>query len=290
MDGANMSEPEFETVIEPPKLSKRIDYSQLWRYRELIYALARRNVKIRYSQAILGIAWAVFQPVTMMLMIVVILGVMAKVPGGNQPYPVFVFAGLLPWMLFSNALTSAAISVTESERLVTKAFFPRLVLPFAAGIATVVDFAFGFVVFGILLLYFQVGVSWSILLVPALVCLTIMAALGPGIFLAAMNVRYRDIRLGLPFITQFWMFGTPSIYMRLAQKRHQDNDVPIPDFVDNLLRLNPMNGLIETFRAAVFGSDIPWLSLAYSLGAIALTFLLATLFFQNKECWFADFL
>jgi lipopolysaccharide transport system permease protein len=190
-----------------------MDVAELWRYRDLLLMLMWRDISVRYKQAVLGVAWAVLQPAMMMLVFAVVFGRLAKLPSGGLPYPLFVFAGLLPWTFFATAVTNAAHSVVENERLVTKVYFPRLAIPLAAIGAALVDFAIAFSVLVVLMICYGVSPGWSILALPLAVLLLCLAAVGVGLFLAALNVSYRDFRYLVGFLVQLWMFATPAIYM-----------------------------------------------------------------------------
>lgn len=200
-------------TIRPARGWQLLNVAELWQHRELLYFLTWRDVKVRYKQTLLGAAWAILQPVLMMVVFTVFLGRMAGVPSGDLPYPLFVYAGLLPWTFFASAVSAAGNSVIGSERLITKVYFPRLAIPFASVGAAFVDFCIAFGVLVCLMVYYDVGPSLSLLFVPVLLAVTVLAALGVGTILAALNVSYRDFRYVIPFMVQLWMFATPSIYM-----------------------------------------------------------------------------
>jgi lipopolysaccharide transport system permease protein len=203
------------TVIIPPRAWQLINLSELWEHRELIYLMAWRDIKVRYKQTVLGAAWAVLQPALMMVVFTVFFGRLAKVPSGDLPYPLFAYAGLLPWTFFATAIANAGNSVIGSERLITKIYFPRLAVPFAAVGAAVVDLAVAFGLLIAMMLYYGIAPGPGLLLVPVLVGLMILAAVGVGTLLAALNVSYRDFRYVIPFLVQLWMFATPSVYMQV---------------------------------------------------------------------------
>jgi lipopolysaccharide transport system permease protein len=217
--GDSPAAPDFgepTTIIQPPCGWQLINVGELWRFRELLYFLAWRDVKIRYKQTALGAAWAVLQPLLMMVVFTLFFGRLAGVPSCGTPYPLFAYAGLLPWVFFSTAIAAAGNSVVQSERLITKIYFPRLAIPFAAVEAAVVDFIIAFGLLIVLMVYYGVAPDAGLLLVPAIFGMILLAALGVGTLLAALNVAYRDFRYVIPFLVQLWMFATPTVYMQPA--------------------------------------------------------------------------
>jgi lipopolysaccharide transport system permease protein len=268
------------TIIRPASGWQLVNVAELWRYRELLYFLTWRDVKVRYKQTALGAAWAILQPVMMMVVFTVFFGRLAKVPTGDVPYPLFVFAGLLPWTFFSTAIANAGNSVVGSERLITKIYFPRLAIPFAAVGAALVDFAIAFGVMIVLMLWYHVMPGPRMLLVPGLVLLLTLAAVGVGTLLAALNVAYRDFRYVIPFLVQLWMFATPSVYMAAGAGGST--------LTRWLLILNPMTGVIAAFRAATLGNPIAWGQLAISSAIIAALCVGGCLYFRKVEDSFAD--
>jgi lipopolysaccharide transport system permease protein len=302
------------TVIEPRQGWQLVNLRELWRYRELLYFLAVRDVKVRYKQTLLGAAWAVLQPFLMMVVFTVFLGRMAHVSSGEFPYPLFVYAGLLPWSFFASAVANAGNSVVGSERLITKIYFPRLAIPFAAVGAAVIDFCIALVVLAGMMAWYRVAPGRWLLLAPAVLALVACAALGLGTLLAALNVAYRDFRYVIPFLLQLWMFATPTVYMATSADEPGDgapvvaatsdepppraisaggsasraHDPGVPALVRRVLKLNPLTGLIGTFRAAMLGGPISPQRFAFS-AAGALVFLLAgCLYFRRVEDSFAD--
>jgi lipopolysaccharide transport system permease protein len=286
-----------ETVIEARPGWKFLDLTALWRYRELLFFLAWRDVKVRYKQTLLGAAWAILQPTLMMVVFSVFLGKLAGLPSGGFPYPVFVYAGLLPWTFFATALANAGNSVVASEQLITKVYFPRLIIPFSAVGAALVDFAMAFLVLFGLMLFYSITPTLSFLLLPLLVVLATLAALGVGTFLAALNVSYRDFRYLIPFLLQLWMFATPSIYMQnpepapeaaAAQAVEVSGTDALLSTVRRLLDFNPMTGLIAFFRSAILGGRLPWDQLAFSGMMIVALFAVGCYYFRRVEDSFAD--
>jgi lipopolysaccharide transport system permease protein len=268
------------TRIEPPRGWQWINVAELWQHRELIYFLAWRDVKVRYKQTALGAAWAILQPLLMMTVFTIFFGRMAGVPSGDLPYPLFAFAGLLPWTFFATAIAAAGNSVVGSERMITKIYFPRLAVPLAAVGAAVVDFAVALVMLLGMMAYYRAAPGPWLLLAPAIFGLILAAALGIGILLAALNVAYRDFRYVIPFLVQVWMFATPTVYMQPKGAASGWGHL--------LLVLNPMTGLIAAFRAAMLGGPMPWDRLGVAAVAVGLVGLVGCLYFRKVEDGFAD--
>lgn len=274
-------------VLRPSRGWTALNLLDLWRYRELIYFLTWRDIKVRYKQTILGAAWAIIQPVMTMVVFTILFGKLAKVPTDNIPYPIFAYTALLPWGLFTKALSDTGRSMIQNRSMITKVYFPRLVIPLASVLSGVVDFAIAFVVLiGMIIFYnvapgstFHVAINTKILLLPFFLLLAIITALGVGLWLSALNVIYRDINYILPFITQFWLFITPIAYPSSM----------IPERWRLIYALNPMTGVVEGFRWALLQSgSAPGLMLAVS-GSISLIALVSGLFyFRRMERTFAD--
>jgi len=241
-------------VIEPNNGWGALDLRDLWAFRELLYFLTWRDVKVRYKQTELGVAWAIIQPLFTMLIFTLFFGRLAGVPSDNVPYPIFAFTGLLAWTFFSNAITSSGNSLVGSAHLITKVYFPRMIIPGAAVAAGLVDFAIAFVILVLLMFYYGVGITLNILMFPVMVLLTTLLALGTGMWLSALNVKYRDVRFALPFMVQLWMYLSPVIYPTSF----------LPVKLRSLLLLNPMTGIIEGFRSALLGRPFNWIALAVS--------------------------
>jgi lipopolysaccharide transport system permease protein len=268
------------TVIRPARGWPALDLRELWSYRELVLFLAWRDVTVRYKQTVLGVAWAILQPVLMMVVFSAFFGRTARPASDGIPYPLFVLAGLLPWTLFASAVSAAGQSVVGSERLIAKVYFPRIALPLAALAASLVDFLAGSTVLAALMLYHGVALGSSLLMAPALVVLVALAALGIGSLLAALNVAYRDVKYVIPFLMQIWLFATPTIYLR---------DIPpATDLIGRLLRLNPMTGLVGAFRAAVLGEGTRWEMLGPSALGVAALAVVGVFYFRRVEDSFAD--
>lgn len=269
-------------VIEPVSGWKPLDPHDLWRYRELFYFLTWRDVKVRYKQTSLGAAWAVLQPLGNMILFTLLFGRLAKLPSDGIPYPLFAYAGLLPWTFFANAVGSSGNSLVGSSHLITKVYFPRMIIPASAILAGLVDLGISFVVMAALMVWYGVPVSGSILMMPILVLLTAILALGVGMWLSALHVRYRDIRYLIPFLIQFWMFATPVIYPASL----------MPERYRMIYFLNPMSGLIEAYRVALLGgvngAKFNLVTLGMAGGLAILMLIYATYHFRRMEKTFAD--
>ncbi len=267
------------TILERRCGWRVIDLAELWKYRELLGFLAWRDVQVRYKQTVLGAAWAVLQPVATMVVFSVMLGRVAGAADAAIPYPVFVFAGLLPWMFFSGALNAASQSVIGNQNLVTKVYFPRLIIPTAAVAAGVVDFLIASAVLLLLMLVYGVWPGAGLFAAPLIAAGLGIAALGIGTLLCALTVAYRDVRHAIPFFVQLWMFATPAIYLQADA---------VGPTGRALLLLNPANGFIVNFRAAMLGGafDLPALAAAVGIGAAMLV--VGCLYFRRVEQSFAD--
>ena len=267
------------TVIEPKTGWVPVDFREIWNYRELLYFLTKRDIKVRYKQTVLGGLWAVIQPAFTMLVFTLFFGRLAKMPSDGLPYPIFVYAGLLPWTYFANALSASGNSLVGSSNLITKVYFPRIVVPASAALAGLLDFFIALFVLAALMIWYQFLPGPSILLFPFLVALTFLCAVGVGLWLSALNVQYRDIRYAIPFLIQVWMFLSPVIYpVSLVQGKYQW-----------LLALNPMGGVIHAYRAALLGHQpIDWGLLALSTVIILAIFLGGLYYFRRMERVFAD--
>ncbi len=257
----------------------QLDFRELWEYRELLYFFVWRDIKIRYKQTAIGAAWAVLQPFLTMMVFSLFFGRLARIPSQGLPYPVFYYCALLPWMYFAGALQNATNTVVEHQRVITKVYFPRLVLPLAAVLSGLVDFAISFVVFLGMMLYYGLVPTRSALLLPVLLLLAVLTALGVGLWLSALNAIYRDVRYVLPFLVQFWMFASPVAYPSEL----------VPEKWRWLYGLNPMAGVIEGFRWALTGRGRPPGVLMLASGLMVGVVLLGGLvFFRKMEGTIAD--
>jgi lipopolysaccharide transport system permease protein len=252
---------------------------ELWTYRELLFFLALRDIKLRYKQTVLGVGWTVLQPLLTMIVFAVFFGKLGGLPSDGQPYALFVLVALVPWQLFSYALTQSSNSLVNEQRVITKVYFPRLLVPVASVLAGLVDFVVAFVLVVIGMLAFGVVPSWAILALPAFVLFAVLTALAAGLWLAALNVQYRDIRYTIPFLTQFWMFLTPIAYPASM----------VPEPYRPFFGLNPMAGVVEGFRWALLDTPAPdWGLLAVSVSVVTVMLLGGLFYFQRMERTFAD--
>ena len=269
----------YRLVLKPRRGWQIADLRDLWRYRELAYFLCWRDIKVRYKQTALGALWAVIQPFCQMIVFTVIFGRVEELKSGDMPYPIFLYSGLLAWHYFANALSSAGNSLVNNAHIISKVYFPRMLVPGSAALAGLVDFAVASVMLAGLMVYYGFAPGWEILLVPYLVLFTFLSAVGVGLWLAALNVQYRDVRHAIPFIVQTGMFLTPVIYPVSL----------LPDRWEWLLYLNPMAGLIESFRACVLGTAaIDWSTLGLSSLITLLVLSTGMYYFSRVERTFAD--
>src|SRR4051794_36752292 len=270
--------PAQRVVIESDESGVTLDLPEIWRYRELLYFLTWRDVKIRYKQTLLGAAWAIIQPLFAMLLFTLIFGKLARMPSDGVPYPLFAYAGLLPWTFFANALTNSSNSLVGSATLITKVYFPRLFIPAAAVAAGLFDFFIACLLLIPMLFYYRIELSWSLLMLPPLILLSTLLALAVGMLMSAMNVRYRDVRYALPFLIQLWLFASPVIYPSSI----------IPQRWKWLFALNPMSGIIEGFRAALLGRTFDLTLLGIALAITAALLIISIYIFRRVEATFAD--
>jgi lipopolysaccharide transport system permease protein len=266
------------TLIRPKRGWIAIDWKELWDYRELLSVLVLRDISVRYKQTVLGVAWAVIQPVFSMVVFSIVFGRLAQMPSDGVPYPVFVYAGLMPWLFFSSAVTNAGSSLLSQQALLTKIYLPRFFVPGSAIGSALVDLAISFAVYLVLMLWYGVKPGWGMLALPGLVLLAVVAALGVGLILAALTVTYRDLRHVVPFLTQVWLYITPVIYPVSM----------VPERWQWLLALNPMAGVVDGFRSALLG--LPWNFTTLTTSAVVSIGLLfyGLFFFRRMERRFAD--
>lgn len=265
-------------ILEPSKGWALLNLKDLWRYRDLLFILTMRDIKVRYKQTFFGVAWAVMQPLFTMLVFTLFFGRLANMPSDNIPYPLFAFAGLLPWIFFSNAITASGNSLVGNSNLITKIYFPRLIIPIASVAAGFVDFAVAFVFFVLLMIYYGVGFSISLVMLPVLFSMTTLLAAGIGMWMSALNVKYRDIRHALPFLIQLGLFVTPIIYPLSI----------VPEKWQWLLKLNPLAAQIEGYRSAFFGKPFDWIGLTISAIVTILVVTYSAFTFRRMERTFAD--
>jgi lipopolysaccharide transport system permease protein len=252
---------------------------ELWAFRELIYFLAWRDVKVRYKQTVLGVLWAVIQPFFTMVIFTLLFGQLAKIPTDGIPGPIFYFSALVPWIYFSSTVTNAGMSLVANSGLLTKIYFPRVILPAAAALSNLVDFLISSVFLVGFIFYYEIPLGWNLLLWPLVVVLLILLALSLGMFFAALNVKYRDIKYALPFFIQLLLFATPIIYPASM----------IPERFQWLLALNPLSALIEVFRYVVVPHrSVDWNILGISVAIIGVFFIAAVAYFKSTEKAMAD--
>ena len=265
--------------IEPPKGWFHVDLRELWHARELIYFFVWRDLKVRYKQTAIGAAWAVLQPLMTMVVFSLFFGRLAKMPSGGLPYPVFYLCALVPWLYFATAMQGATFVVVEQQRIITKVYFPRLVLPFSSVTSPLVDFAIGFALVLLMMAYYGIRPTAAILLLPFFLLLSVFTALGVGLWLSALNAMYRDVRYVVPFLTQLWMFASPVAYPSSL----------VPERWRWLYGLNPMAGVIEGFRWALTGHGAPPnILLAASACGVLILVASGALYFQKMEGVIAD--
>ena len=266
-------------VIRPTYGWVSLGLHSVWEHRELLYFLTWRDIKVRYKQTVLGIAWAVLQPFLLMVVFSVFFGRLAKVPSDGFPYPLFTFCGLLPWQLFAHALTEASNSLVANERLITKIYFPRLIIPLSAALSGLVDFVFAFFVLLGMMFYYGIVPSAALWALPFFILLAMTTALGVGFWLSALNVEYRDVRYTIPFITQLWLFISPVAYPSSL----------VPEPWRLVYGLNPMAGVIEGFRWALLGkTEAPGPVLAVSILVVLALLVGGLYYFRRMEKSFAD--
>jgi len=269
------------TIIRPKKTFSLQDWKEIWQYRELLYFFTWRDLKVRYKQTFIGAAWAILQPFITMVVFTVFFGQFAQMPSDGVPYPIFVYVGLLFWQFFSSALSDTSNVLIANQSIITKVYFPRLILPVSAVLTKFVDFLIAsLILIGLMIYYGYAPHLLGFLLVPILLLITFMISVGAGLCLASVNVKYRDVRYVLPFFTQILLFLTPVIYPASIAGKYSW-----------LLALNPMTGVIQTARAALLGTtEINWLLLAISFGVCFAVLVIGVIYFKKVERYFADIL
>ncbi|MEW5959195.1 MAG: ABC transporter permease [Chloroflexota bacterium] len=266
-------------IIRPSRGWISLKLRELWEYRELLVFLAWRDISVRYKQTVLGAAWAIIQPFFTMIVFSLFFGRLGKIPSDGLPYPIFAYTALLPWQYFATALAGSADSLIGSANLISKVYFPRLVVPVASVLPAVIDFAIAFVVLLGMMMFYGITPTWNVVWLPLFLLMALVTALGVGLWLSAMNVQYRDIRYTIPFITQFWMFASPVAYPSSM----------IPEQWRPLYGLNPMAGVIEGFRWALLGTEAAPGPLIIISAFVALALLVSGAFyFRRMEKTFAD--
>lgn len=269
------------TIIRPKKTFSLRDIQEIWNYKELLYFFTWRDLKVRYKQTIIGIAWAIIQPLTTMVVFAVFFGKLAQVPSDGVPYPIFVYVGLLFWQFFSSSLSETSNVLISNQPIITKVYFPRLILPLSSVSTKFVDFSIAALVLVGMMIYYGFLPNLSgLLIIPLLLIITFMAAVGSGLLLAAVNVKYRDVRYALPFLIQILLFLTPVIYPASIAGKYSW-----------LLALNPMTGVIQSARAALLSTTpINWYLLGISFSACLVVLIVGVVYFKKIERYFADVL
>lgn len=265
-------------VIEPSKSWVAINLQDLWNYRDLLYILTMRDIKVRYKQTVLGAAWAILQPLFTMIVFTIFFGRLAGVPSDGVPYPLFAFAGLLPWTFFSNAVTTSSNSLVGNANLITKVYFPRMIIPIASVAGGLIDLAISFCLLIPMMIFYKAGFSVNLLMLPVITVLTSLLAIGVGMWMSALNVKYRDIKYVLPFVIQIGMFASAVIYPTSL----------IPEKYRWLMTLNPVAGFVEGFRAACFGHAFNWLHIGVATLMTFVILVFAAYNFRKMERSFAD--
>jgi lipopolysaccharide transport system permease protein len=269
-----------EVLVIEPRTGWGFDFKELWRYRGLFGFLVWRDIKIRYAQTVLGAGWAILQPVLTMIVFTIIFGNFANIPSDGVPYPVFSLAALVPWTYFSVALSNSSSSLVSSANLITKIYFPRLVIPLSPVLAGLVDFAIAFVILLVTMLVFGIlPMASALLVVPVALLITVMTAAGVGCWMSALNLQYRDVKYVVPFLVQVWMYSSPIVYPMSI----------VPERFHTLYAINPMTGAIEGFRAALLGTTaVPWPVIGLSMISASVLFVTGALYFRRTERVFAD--
>lgn len=267
------------TVIEPSRGWVNLEFGKLWTFRELVYFFTWRDVMVRYKQTVLGAAWAILQPFLTMLVFTLFFGRLAKMPSDGVPYPLFAYAALLPWQLFAFSLSQASNSLVASQNLIKKVYFPRLAIPISSVLAGLVDFVLAFIVLVGMMAWYRFVPTANIIFLPLFLVLALASALTVGLWLSALNVQYRDIKYTLPFLTQFWLFATPIAYPSSL----------VPEQWRTLYGLNPMAGVVEGFRWALFGkTEMAFGLVMMSTVIVALSLFCGLIYFRRMERTFAD--
>jgi len=267
------------TIIEPSRGWIRVNLRELWEYRDLLFFLSWRDISVRYKQTLLGATWAVLQPFLSMVVFSLFFGRLARMPSDGVPYPIFSYVALLPWQYFSSAMSQSSNSLVVNSHMLTKIYFPRLVIPLSAILPPIVDLAIAFVVLLGMMAFYGIAPTWNVVWLPLFLLLAIVTALGVGLWLSAMNVQYRDIRYVVPFLAQFWMFASPVTYSTSI----------VPEQWRALYGLNPMVGVIEGFRWALLGTGTPpGPTVAVSVLVTLLLVLSGLFYFRHMEKTFAD--
>jgi lipopolysaccharide transport system permease protein len=270
---------DYEIVLESGR-SARHYWADLWRYRELLYFLAWRDLLVRYKQTAIGVAWAVTRPVLTMLVFTFVFSKLAKLPSNGVPYPILVFAGLLPWQFFSTAFSGAGDSLVNNSSMISKVYFPRLIVPISSVVVSLADFAISMVILAAMMVWYGYWPGWQLLFLPLLTALAFTTSISAGVWIAALNVKYRDFKIIVPFIVQFGLYISPVGFISAV----------VPEQWRLLYSLNPMVGIIDAFRWSILGgaTDVYWPALALSIGLTAVLLVTGIRYFRKTERTFAD--
>jgi len=265
-------------IIRPPRKWVPVDLHELWAYRELVTSFTLRDIKLRYKQTGLGVAWAVLQPLLTMVIFTVIFGGLAKIPSDGVPYPLFVLAALLPWMLFAEGLTRSTTSMVTNANIMTKVYFPRLIMPLSSIISPLVDFGVSFIILLAMMVYYGYAPTLNIIFLPLFLLLALATSLGVGLWLSALNVKYRDFQYIVPFLIQIGMYASPVVYASSL----------VPASLRVWYGLNPMTGVIEGFRWALLGNGAPSAMVLVSVGMVIVLLVSGMFYFRRMEQYYAD--
>ena len=279
-----------EAPQSPPSIKIRpsapiysLELGQLWEYRELLFFLIWRDVTVLYKQTLIGAAWAIIQPVTTMVIFTIVFSRFAKVPSEGFPYPVFAFAALLPWQYFASAVSRSGVSLVGSSNLISKIYFPRLIIPISAAVAPIVDFSIAFLILVGMMIFYGIPPTWNLLLLPVFLLIAFITALGVGLWVSALHVRYRDVGYAMPFLVQLWLYASPVAY---SISTVTENLSPFWQWVYSL---NPMVAVVEGFRWALLGTKYPPMtSILTSMGMVLILLITGLVFFKQTESVFAD--
>ncbi|MFZ1976382.1 MAG: ABC transporter permease [Bacteroidota bacterium] len=265
-------------IIRPPRKWVPVDLHELWAYRELVASFTLRDIKLRYKQTGLGIAWAVLQPLLTMAIFTIFFGGLAHIPSDGVPYPLFVLAALLPWTLFAEGLTRSTTTMVTNANIMTKVYFPRLVMPLSSIISPLVDFAVSFIILLVMMVYYGYAPTLNIVFLPLFLLLALATSFGVGLWLSALNVKYRDFQYTVPFLIQIWMFASPVVYASSL----------VPESLRVWYGLNPMAGVIEGFRWALLGTGTPSAMVLVSVGMVVVLLVSGMFYFRRMEQYYAD--
>ncbi len=265
-------------IIRPPRKWVPVDLHELWAYRELVASFTLRDIKLRYKQTGLGIAWAVLQPLLTMAIFTIFFGGLAHIPSDGVPYPLFVLAALLPWTLFAEGLTRSTTTMVTNSNIMTKVYFPRLIMPLSSIISPLVDFAVSFIILLVMMVYYGYAPTLNIVFLPLFLLLALATSFGVGLWLSALNVKYRDFQYTVPFLIQIWMFASPVVYASSL----------VPESLRVWYGLNPMAGVIEGFRWALLGTGTPSAMVLVSVGMVVVLLVSGMFYFRRMEQYYAD--